>query len=72
MLHPKGVLQGSLRSIEIYLEQCREDIVYLYVTGSIMKKEKGSLPYHVYELEIRNPYKNSAKKTDHSLSYVLP
>lgn len=40
-LHPKGVLLWSLRSIEIFQERCREDIIYLDATGSIKKKGEG-------------------------------
>ncbi len=47
MLHPKGVLLWSQKSIELYQERCREDIVYLDATGSIMRKEKDSPPFYV-------------------------
>ncbi|XP_039657009.1 uncharacterized protein LOC120559388 [Perca fluviatilis] len=60
MLHPKGVLLWSRRGIEIYQERCQEDIVYLDATGSIMRKQKGSPPFYVYELVVRNPHKNSS------------
>ena len=59
-LHPKGVLLWSLRSIEVYQERCREDILYLDATGSIIKKDKDSPPFYVYELVVRNPKKNSS------------
>ncbi|XP_019720910.1 uncharacterized protein LOC109513130 [Hippocampus comes] len=59
-LFPKGVLLWSLRSIDIYHERTREDILYLDATGSIMKKGKGSPPFYVYELVVRNPSKNSS------------
>ncbi|KAI4796471.1 hypothetical protein KUCAC02_026973 [Chaenocephalus aceratus] len=58
-VHPKGVLLWSIRSIEIFQERCKEDIVYLDATGSIKKKEKGSPPFYVYELVVRNPQKGS-------------
>lgn len=60
MLHPKGVQLWSSRSIDIYQERCQEDIVYLDATGSIIKKEKSSPPFYVYELVVRNPQKNSS------------
>ncbi|XP_034530086.1 uncharacterized protein LOC117805466 [Notolabrus celidotus] len=50
----------SLRSIIVYLERCREDIIYLVATGSILKKEKVSPPYYGYELVVRNPKKDSS------------
>lgn len=59
-LHPKGVLLWSQRSIEIFQERCREDIVYLDATGSIKKAEKGSPPFYIYELVVRNPHKGSS------------
>lgn len=59
-LHPKGVLLWSQRGIEIYQERCREDIIYLDATGSIKKKEKGSPPFYVHELVVRNPQKGSS------------
>ncbi len=58
MLHPKGVLLWSQKSIELYQDRCREDIIYLDATGSIMRKEKDSPPFYVYELVVRNPHKN--------------
>lgn len=57
MLHPKGVFLWSSKSIEIFQSRCREDIVYLDATGSIMKKRKGLPPFCVYELVVRNPRK---------------
>lgn len=57
-LHPKGVLLWSLQSIAIYHDRCREDIVYLDATGSIKTKEKGSPPFYVYQLVVRNTKKN--------------
>ena len=59
-LHPKGILLWSKRGIEIFQDRCCEDIVYLDATGSIKKKEKGSPPFYVYELVVRNPQKNSS------------
>lgn len=38
MLHPKGVLLWSQRSISIYHERCKEDIAYLDATGSVLRK----------------------------------
>ncbi|XP_049330090.1 uncharacterized protein LOC111193479 [Astyanax mexicanus] len=59
-LHPKGVMLWSIRGIEIFQDRCREDIVYLDATGSIKKKEKGSPPFYVYEVVVRNPQKGSS------------
>nr|XP_046226495.1 uncharacterized protein LOC124049206 [Scatophagus argus] len=59
-LHPKGVMLWSLRSIDVFQERCREDIVYLDATGSIKKKEKDCPPFYVYELVVRSPKKNSS------------
>lgn len=57
-LHPKGVMLWSLKSIEIFWEQCQEDILYLDATGSIKKKEEGAPPFYVYELVVRIPQKS--------------
>ena len=77
-LHPKGVLLWSLRSIEIFQERCREDIIYLDATGSIKKKEKGSPPFYVYELVVRHPTKKCSPlpvatylTCDHTTASVL-
>lgn len=57
LLKPKGVMLWSRRSIQIYVQRCVEDIVYLDATGSIIKRKKGSPPYYVYELVVHNPQK---------------
>lgn len=57
MLHPKGVFLWSSKSIEIFQSRCREDLVYLDATGSIMKKRKCLPPFCIYELVVRNPWK---------------
>lgn len=78
MLHPKGVLLWSKRSIHIYQERCQEDIIYLDATGSIMRRETGSPPFYVYELVVRNPHKTSSPfpvatylTCDHTTASVL-
>lgn len=51
ILHPKGVMLWSKKSIDIFHQRCEEDIVYLDATGSIVKKRKHSTgPFYVYEL----------------------
>lgn len=60
MMHPEGVLLWSLRSIEIYQQRCREDIVYLDATGSIVTKNKGSPPFYVYEFVVWDPHRNKS------------
>ncbi len=59
-LEPKGVTLWSSKSISIFHERCKEDIIYLDATGSIKSKEKGSPPYYVYELGVRNPQKGKS------------
>lgn len=60
ILHPRGVMLWSKRSLEIFHSQCEEDIVYLDATGSIMKRGKlTKAPFYVYELVVRNPKKGS-------------
>lgn len=78
LLHPKGVLLWSKRSIHIYQERCQEDIIYLDATGSIMRRETGSPPFYVYDLVVRNPHKTSSPfpvatylTSDHTTASVL-
>lgn len=54
LLHPKGVMPWSKRSISIFHKRSQEDIVYLDATGSILKRsensegpKKGSSPFPV-------------------------
>lgn len=53
-------------------ERCQEDIVYLDATGSIIKKEKGSPPFYVYELVVRNPQKKLLSLTGCNLLNLWP
>lgn len=82
ILHPKGVMLWCEKTINIFYERCKEDIVYLDATGSIVQKGKGqSAPFYVYELVIRNPWKGSSpvpvatyltsEHTTASVSYFL-
>ncbi|KAK1899355.1 120.7 kDa protein in NOF-FB transposable element [Dissostichus eleginoides] len=58
ILQPKGVMLWSKRTIRLFHDRSKEDIVYLYATGSIVKKAKGeSTPFYIYELVVRNPVK---------------
>lgn len=60
LLHPKGVMPWSKRSISIFHKRSQEDIVYLDATGSILKRSENSEgPFYVYELVVRNPKKGS-------------
>jgi len=40
ILHPKGVMLWSKKSIKIFHQRCKEDIVYLDATGSIVEKKQ--------------------------------
>ncbi|KAJ4923070.1 hypothetical protein JOQ06_027806, partial [Pogonophryne albipinna] len=58
ILQPKGVMLWSKRTIRLFHDRSKEDIVYLDATGSIVKKAKGeSTPFYIYELVVRNPVK---------------
>lgn len=59
-LEPKGVMLWSAKSIAIFRDRSKEDIFYLDATGSIKTKEKGSPPFYVYELVVRNPEKGKS------------
>lgn len=79
ILEPKGVMLWSKRSIDIFHHRCKEDIVYLDATGSILKKSRSSSrPFYVYELVVRNPKKGSSPfpvatflTCDHTTSSIL-
>ncbi|CAK6965265.1 hypothetical protein D5F01_LYC09263 [Scomber scombrus] len=60
-LHPKSVMLYSLKTLNIFFDRCKEDIVYLDATGSIVRKGKGQTsPFYVYELVVRHPTKGSS------------
>ncbi|XP_042345228.1 uncharacterized protein LOC121945214 isoform X2 [Plectropomus leopardus] len=69
----------SRKSITIFHNRSREDIVYLDATGSILKRSKNSEgPFYVYELVVRNPKKGSSPfpvatfvTCDHTTASVL-
>ncbi|XP_024121040.1 uncharacterized protein LOC112142033 isoform X2 [Oryzias melastigma] len=82
LLEPKGVMLWSKRSMAVFAERAKEDIVYLDATGSILKKSTGeSGPYYIYEIVVRNPTKGrsplpvatfvTCEHTTASLSFFL-
>lgn len=61
LLHPRGVMLWSKNTKRLFLQQCRDDIVYLDTTGSIVKNPHGkSAHFYVYELVVRNPTKGAS------------
>lgn len=56
MLHPKGVLLWFSRSIEIFQSRCQEDSLF-GCYRQYHQKRKGSPPFYVHELIVRNPQK---------------
>ncbi|CAL9684881.1 unnamed protein product [Knipowitschia caucasica] len=60
LLKPKGVMLWSLRGIQIYQERCKEDIVYLDATGSLLRSQKSNPPFYIYELVVRHPKKGGS------------
>ena len=61
ILHPKGVMLWSKNTIGLFHQRCRDDIVYIDATGSIVQKARGkSAPFYVYELVVRHPIKGSS------------
>ncbi|KAK7130483.1 hypothetical protein R3I93_019973 [Phoxinus phoxinus] len=61
LLHPKGVMLWSKNTIRLFHQRCRDDIVYIDATGSIVQKARGkSAPFYVYELVVRHPIKGSS------------
>ncbi|KAL1250775.1 hypothetical protein QQF64_018571 [Cirrhinus molitorella] len=61
LLHPRGVMLWSQRSIRLFHQRCKTDVVYIDATGSIIQKGKGkSAPFYVYELVVRHPNKGAS------------
>ena len=72
----------SSQTLNVVFERCKEDIVYIDATGSIVVKSKGqTAPFYVYEVVVRHPSKGSSPlpvatfvTSDHtttSVSYFL-
>ncbi len=60
-MHPKGVMLWSNKTLSVFYKRCKNDIVYLDATGSVIKKSTAeSPPYYVYELVVRNPSKGAS------------
>lgn len=48
MMHPKGIMLWSRKTLSVFYQRCKEDIVYLDATGSVIRKESAeSRPYYV-------------------------
>ncbi|KAK7877629.1 hypothetical protein WMY93_031641 [Mugilogobius chulae] len=60
LLEPKGVMLWSPCGIQIYQQRCKDDIVYLDATGSLLLTKKGAPPFYIYELVVRHPQKGSS------------
>ncbi len=61
MMQPKGVMLWSNKTLSVFYKRCKNDIVYLDATGSVIKKSTAeSPPYYVYELVVRNPSKGAS------------
>lgn len=59
ILVPKGVMLWSRRTLYKFHERCKEDIVYIDATGSIIRRDNNKT-FYVYELVIRNPTKGGS------------
>ena len=79
IMHPKGVMLWSKKTMSVFHKRCKTDIVYLDATGSIVQKDSASSPpVYVYELVVRNPEKGASPlpvatyvTCDHTTSSVL-
>ncbi|KAL3993234.1 alpha-1-acid glycoprotein 1 [Sarotherodon galilaeus] len=61
LLHPKGIMLWSKKTLSVFYQRCKDDIVYFDATGSIISKDNASAtPYYVYEVIVRNPFKGSS------------
>ena len=60
-LHPKSVMLYCAKTLSVFFDRCKDDIVYLDTTGSIVLKGKGQIsPFYIYEVVVRHPTKGSS------------
>lgn len=58
VLKPKSIILYSVKTLNVLFERCKEDIVYLDATGSIVRRDQGqNSPFYIYELIVRHPKK---------------
>ena len=58
---PKAVMLWSAKTINVYYDQCKHDIVYIDATGSVVHRSMGDpKPYYIYEIVVRHPHKGSS------------
>jgi hypothetical protein len=58
---PKAVMLWSAKTINVYFDQCKNDIVYIDATGSVVHRSMGDpKPYYIYEIVVRHPHKGSS------------
>ncbi len=60
LMHPKGIMLWSTKTLSVFYKRSKEDIVYLDATGSVIKKRPQNPPYYVYELVVRNPSRGAS------------
>lgn len=61
ILQPKSIMLWCDKTLNLFYERCKSDIVYLDATGSIVHKGKGqTAPFYVYEMVVRHPSKGSS------------
>lgn len=60
-MHAKGVMLWSKKTLSVFHQRCKHDIVYLHATGSIVQRPSASsAPFYVYELVVGNPSKGAS------------
>ena len=75
---PKAVMLWSAKTIKLFFDRCKDDILYIDATGSVLLRSKGdSKPFYIYEMVVRHPLKGSSPlhvatfaTTDHTTASV--
>ncbi|XP_063076119.1 uncharacterized protein LOC134466154 [Engraulis encrasicolus] len=58
---PKSVMLWSAKTIAVFFKRCREDIIYIDATGSIIHRDPvDHKPIYIYEIVTRHPNKGSS------------
>ncbi|MGH0124154.1 UNVERIFIED_CONTAM: hypothetical protein FKN15_030986 [Acipenser sinensis] len=78
-MEPPSAMLWSASGLQIYHQRCKQDIVYLGATGSIIttKKKREHSRFYIYELVVWHPNKNKSPiavasyvTTDHSMPSI--
>ncbi len=71
LMHPKGIMLWSRKTLSVFYKRSKEDIVYLDATGSVIQKRAQNPPYYVYELVVPVASYVTCDHTTASVTYFL-